>query len=55
MLTGALAPLQEKGEPASALPLLVNVLRVPEPILPIQILPKPSIAILPGLFRPLPV
>jgi hypothetical protein len=31
MLTGALAPPPEKGEPASALPLLVNALRMPEP------------------------
>lgn len=55
ILTGALVPAPEYGEFAKPLPLPENALTVLEPVLATQILPEPSIAMLSGVLRPLPV
>src|ERR1039457_5112433 len=55
MVAAALVPALESGDPAKPLPLPVDALTVLEPALATQIFPEPSIAMLSGEFRPLPV
>jgi hypothetical protein len=54
-LTGVVAPAPLKGDPLSAPPPLVNALTEFDPLFAIHTFPEPSIAMLDGALRPLPL